>query len=685
MPVARGPHPRISIGPEPSQEGSAHWRPVWCSEHFWGNRARGIHECLICDPGPQVRTLWSPAFETLLGGARGGMKTETGRAWLLRGNIVADPLYPREAISEPTAHRRNPDGTPEHIMVEEGGVAFCSLCVNASYIAHPRYRALVLRENEKDLSDWIFRARLFYEPLGANVTEKPARVVWPSGATFILGHMKDESAYTDYMGQEFQRIVFEELTHIPDELRYLRIIGSCRSTYYCQLGCPPGTCKCGVLRRQILATSNPGGNGHGWVKKRFISIGGPNKVHIDPLSKQTRQYIPALITDNPYLMKDEGYVAWLEGLPEPTRSAWRYGDWDALSGIYFSVFRPKGPLAGEPPEANHVIRTGQYPLQPWWPRWLGGDWGYKHNFAFHWACQSSNGQIIIYDELVGNATSARELGSQVARKSFRTLEALGREGIDPVITLWFSPDAFGKRNEELTIAEDFVRGVEAVLGPGSAHFPDMWHRVDTAKADWEGNYYTEFKLQKKFGIAIRKAQNARIAGWQHMRELMRFTQILQSDPAKYDHEYAIKLLHGDSRRYKLYLESFEARKPEILPRLLIDGDACPRLVEAIPTAVYKEGTEDVLGVDTMEADVLDSIRYTLHSHNVKSNREPEKSFVERHLREVKEREPGIDFNDLVWAARKAEEDYKALGNNLKPFDIPLEGTRSAKVGRRRLQ
>ncbi len=440
----------------------------------------------------------------------------------------------------------------------------------------------------------------------------------------------------------------------------------------------PGT-HCFVLRQNGSVWIS----GNSWVKERFISVGEPNKVFTDPLTKQTRIYIPSTITDNPYLMQNDSYIQWLEGLPEPTRSAWRFGDWDALGGLYFSGFRPKGPLTGEPPEAKHVIRSGEFPLQPWWPRWMGGDWGYKHNFAFYWACQAPNGQIIIYRELTGNEVSSYDLGAQVARACFRDLEGLERAQIDPKITLWLSPDAFAKRNEELSIAEGFTKGIEKVLGPGSAHFPDQWYRSPTDTANWEGQYFTEFKIQKKFGVAIRKAQNQRIFGWQHIRDLMRFRQIHQSNPDKYDHEYATKLLHDDPKRYRLYLESFDARKPETLPKLLIDGDACPAIVKAIPTAVYKEETEDVQKTDKAHDDCLDGLRYTLHSHNVDKNREPQKSFVERHLKEVKEREPNIDYNSLVWAARLAEENYANQNAPQAPFSFPVEGTRAFK--KRRLQ
>ena len=159
---------------------------------------------------------------------------------------------------------------------------------------------------------------------------------------------------------------------------------------------------------------------------------------------------------------------------------------------------------------------------------------------------------------------------------------------------------------------------------------------------------------------------------------MRWKQILQADPATYDHEYALQLMRDDPHRAIMYRDSFEARKPEVLPKLLIFGDTCPNLVKAIPTAVYKEETEDVLKTDRPEDDYLDGMRYTLHSKNVENNKEPQKSYVQRHLDEVRKAQPNVDFNSICWAASKAEEDYKKINDPKKTFSWPLEGTREYK-------
>lgn len=221
-------------------------------------------------------------FEILYGGARGGGKTDAGLVWL------------------------------------------------TDHISNPRYRALVIRKNADDLSDWVDRATRMYSLLGAKVAYRPAEITFPSGAIIKTGHLKDDQAYTKYQGHEYQRILIEELTQVPDEKRYLQLLASCRSTV-------------SGIKPQVFNTTNPGGVGHGWVKRRFIDITIPNTPYRDPTSNRTRIYIPARIDDNPTLLEaDPDYINFLESLKNTDVElwkAWRLGDWDTFAGQFFKEFR----------------------------------------------------------------------------------------------------------------------------------------------------------------------------------------------------------------------------------------------------------------------------------------------------------------------------------------------------------
>ncbi len=269
-------------------------------------------------PGMQTRFLQSTAFETLAGGSRGPGKTAVG---------VINALKPK-------------------------------------WLTNPRVRGLVIRKNADDLADWLDRARFYYKRYGGEVTGKPGIVRFPSGYMIRTGHLKDENAYTKYQGQEYQWILIEELTQIPREIDYLKLIASCRSSIS---GIDP----------RVYATTNPGGVGHIWVKNRFIDPAPPNTKFIAEDTGRTRIFLPGTVDDNPALREnDPDYIKFLDGLKHTDielYKAWRLGDWNTFAGQYFREWRPDLHVCPPfMPSKSSVI--------------VGGlDWGRKDNFSFHLA------------------------------------------------------------------------------------------------------------------------------------------------------------------------------------------------------------------------------------------------------------------------------------------------------------
>jgi hypothetical protein len=235
-------------------------------------------------PGMQTKMLQTKAFECMAGGARGPGKTMAGVVWLAKPDLLRSS----------------------------------------------QARALVIRKNADDLVDWLDRARYHYAAYGGIVTGKPAVIKFPSGYTIRTGHLKDDNAYTKYQGQEYQRMLIEELTQIPSEKQYLQLLGSCRSTIQ------------GIDAR-VMATTNPGGVGHQWVKKRFVDPHAWGKIFIGQDTGRLRVFYPGLLDDNTVLMdNDPGYVKYLDGLKLvdiELWKAWRNGDWNVFSGMFFKNWR----------------------------------------------------------------------------------------------------------------------------------------------------------------------------------------------------------------------------------------------------------------------------------------------------------------------------------------------------------
>lgn len=357
-------------------------------------------------------------YEVLYGGARGGGKTDAGLVWLI-----------------------GEEYTPGKVLLE-----------------HPRYRALVIRKNAEDLADWIDRAYRFYSSFGVDIAYKPAILRFPSGAIIRTGHLKDDQSYTKYMGQEFPRILIEELTQIPLEKRYLQLIASCRSTIH---EIPP----------QIFATTNPGGLGHGWVKKRFIDPAPPETPFEDAISGRKRIYIPARVDDNPSLMEaDPMYIKTLDALKDTDEElwkAWRLGDWNTFAGQYFREWNKELHIINPfIPNRNNIIVGGM-------------DWGRTAPFSFHLTEVSKQ----VYEgtnfhraktflEVYGTDKTPKDWADEIKQKlSFFRLD------IGDITWIQGDPAMFTKGLDNSLSISDQFRREEIRIKPGSNDRVGGWENL----------------------------------------------------------------------------------------------------------------------------------------------------------------------------------------------------------------
>ena len=184
-------------------------------------------------------------------------------------------------------------------------------------INHPLFRGLVIRRNAKDLTDFVDRANQVWSKYGAKKTGNPAKFTFPNGAIIYTGHLGNADAYTSYQGHEYHKILIEELTHIPTQELFEKLMGSLRSTVE-------------ELQPQFLGTTNPGGAGHEWVKSYWhitdIDIENGKKFEEDGI---TKLFVPANIEENRHLAdKDPKYVQFLKNLPPELRKKWYEGSWE---------------------------------------------------------------------------------------------------------------------------------------------------------------------------------------------------------------------------------------------------------------------------------------------------------------------------------------------------------------------
>ncbi len=211
---------------------------------------------------------------------------------------------------------------------------------------------------------------------------------------------------------------------------------------------------------RMYYTCNPGGVGHAWVKRLFIE-----RDYRNSEVPEDYVFIPARVTDNPVLMRDASYRITLENLPEPLRRAHLDGDWDVLAGQYFAEFSRE----------RHVVEPFVIPEH--WRRFRAMDWGYNDPCAVLWLAVAPGGRVYAYREYYERGV----LSSETAR---RIRQLTGEEKIAYTVA---SPDAWQQRGMNasgdipgMSIAEVFANG----------------------------------------GVPLIRADNARVAGWQRVREYL---------------------------------------------------------------------------------------------------------------------------------------------------------------------
>lgn len=262
------------------------------------------------NPGPQTQFLSSTAFEVLYGGAAGGGKSAA---------LVAMPLR---------------------------------------WVHEPGFYSVILRRETTQLGDLIKKAGAVYQhgEFSGGTRAKPyLHWTYPSGAELRFGHCQHEEDAKKYQGHEINLLALDELTHFTRK-QYQELISRVRTTNP-------------RLPRWVRATTNPGGVGHEWVFARFgpwldpefEAPGLPPRTTADgerlPPAKPgqilwvkpsldgeqffarptrgtlSRQFIPALLEDNPHLAKNDPEYETRLYDNDPVRvEQLRFGNWLAKPG-----------------------------------------------------------------------------------------------------------------------------------------------------------------------------------------------------------------------------------------------------------------------------------------------------------------------------------------------------------------
>lgn len=217
-----------------------------------------------------------------------------------------------------------------------GGKSEALLLWLAEPVKIPGYGALILRRETTDLKGsqggLVEKSHNLYPPIGGVFNGTNNTWTFPTGgrpAIIKLGSMQHEMDMQKFLGHEFHRIAFDELTTFT-KTQYL-FLHSRRSR-------DPSF----PIRTAVRSTSNPGGIGHQWVMERFITkealemfdaAAAAPDLPSDPShifwSSPDRCFIPARIADNPFVSLEE-YMQSVSHLPRYMWARYLLGDWRVI-------------------------------------------------------------------------------------------------------------------------------------------------------------------------------------------------------------------------------------------------------------------------------------------------------------------------------------------------------------------
>lgn len=194
-----------------------------------------------------------------------------------------------------------------------GGKSFALMMAALQYVDVQGYSAILFRKTLTDLELEGSLIPMSHEMLaGTDAVWNGSLHKWtfPSKATITFGYMRNDEERHRYRSAEFQYIGWDELTDFT-RIQYTYMFSRLRERL--EIGVPA----------RVRAATNPGGRGHEWVKRRFIT-----RVDEPPENPADRVFIKSMLIDNPSLDQVR-YRKALEQLDVQTRAHLLEGDWDA--------------------------------------------------------------------------------------------------------------------------------------------------------------------------------------------------------------------------------------------------------------------------------------------------------------------------------------------------------------------
>lgn len=287
---------------------------------------------------------------------------------------------------------------------------------------------------------------------------------FPGGSTVEFGYCAADGDLDRYQGAEYDVLFIDEATQLREE--WLRRLAACVR---------------GVnsFPKRIYYTCNPGGPGHGYIRRLFI-----DRRYEKGEDPEDYAFIPARVTDNTALLAAQpDYIRQLEALPAALRRAWLEGRWDIFQGQVFQEFTDNPEHYGDR-RLTHVIEPFDIPRS--WNVYRSYDFGYAKPFSVGWWAVDHDGVIYRILELYG-CTDTPDEGVQ------------------------WSPDRQFSEIRRVEETHPWLRGrtIQGVADPA------IW---DASRGE------SIYETALKYRIFFTKGDNRRIPGWMQLHYRMSFDE-----------------------------------------------------------------------------------------------------------------------------------------------------------------